>query len=238
MRTSLVCLGLVLLVAPACGPHQWVANVAGFERYDGELPEPTSLGDEPNLLVANLVTGEPGYFEFQVSGGSELTHLFIQADEEVFVADVDELNVVGICDWLNKANSGDITSELLGLAYDCTAACESACECFQQCSELPSDLGIIGSPAALCTASCSQTGGAMDEVEFADTFGDIYGCVPASCETRAQWFGMVEVNYPEIKSEAILAQPVSAPSDRGSLSNDSFAAGTISTGNSRSCFQY
>ena len=235
LLTLLAALAAIALTG-ACQPHQWVAN-GGFERFDGELPEPTNVGDEPELLAANLVTGRPGYFEFQVGGSSPVTHIFIQADEEVFVADVDELETVGICDWLAKANSGDLTSELLGLASDCTAACEEACSCFQTCSELPTDLGIIGSPAALCTASCSQSGGSIEESEFADTFGDIYGCSPQSCNTQPQFFGMVEVNYPEIKSEAIMAQPVSSPT-RGSLTNDNMTGGTISAGPRRGCIQY
>ena len=231
---------ILALVVPVggCQPHQWVANVNGFDRFDGVMPEATSVGDEPELVAANLVTGRPAYFEFQVVGPSPVTHIFVQADDEVFVADVDDLPVVGICEWLAKANSGDQTSALLGLASDCTAACEEACSCFQTCSELPTDLGIIGSPAALCTASCSQSGGSIEEFEFADTFGEIYGCNPQSCDTRPQWVGMVEVTYPEIKSEAIMAQPVSAPDNRGSLSAGDIEGATMSTGQRQGCIQY
>jgi hypothetical protein len=89
----------------------------------------------------------------------------------------------------------------------------------------------------LCTASCSQTGGAIEPIEYSETFAEIYGCQPQSCATRSQWVGMIEVNYPSIQSEAIVAQPVSAP-DRPSLTQDNFAAGEISTGQTRSCFGY
>lgn len=228
---------LVLLCSVGCTPSQRVNSIPGFEPFDGELPAATTQGNEPELLVANIVTGEPGYFEFHVDGGAELTHLLIAVDDDVFVANVDDLELVGACDWLAKANSGDITSALVGLTSDCTPECEEACSCFQSCSELPSDLGVVGSPSALCTASCSQAGGVIDPVEFGETFSDIYGCSPQSCVSRPQWVGMIEVNYPSIQSEAIMAQPVSAPG-RESLTNDNMTGGEISVGSRRSCFPY
>lgn len=230
IHTLLVAAASVLFSA-ACGPHQWVADIDGFERFDGELPEPTTFGDEPEMRTANLVTGRPGYFEFQVEEVAEVTHIFIQADDAVFVAAVDDLEEVSLCDWLDEANSGDLTSELLGLTSDCTAACEEACSCFQECGDLPTDLGIIGSPAALCTASCSQANGSIEAGEFADTFGDLYSCTPQSCNTPSQWFGIVvEVNYPEIKSEGLLTQPVAAPTRESLTSADMSAPGPIRSG--------
>lgn len=229
-------LALLALLA-ACTPAQRINNIPGFEPFDGPLPEATTRGDEPQLLVANLVTGEPGYLEFHIDGGAPATHILVAADDDVFAANLDDLEVVGICDWLGKARSSDPTSALLGTLYDCTPECEEACSCFQSCNELPTDLGIVGSPAALCAASCSQTGGAIDPIEFSTTFADIYGCAPTSCATRPQWFGMVEVNYPSIGSEAIVAQPVSAPG-RESLTNDNMTGADLAVGGSRSCFGY
>jgi len=227
-------LGLFCVVLVGCPPGQRVNNIPGFEKYDGELPAETSNGDEPQLLVANIVTGRPGYFEFHIDGPAMPTHIFIAVDDDVYVADVDDLELIGACAWIDAANSGSIDAQLMGMLTDCTPECEEACDCFQECNELPTDLGIVGSPSALCTASCSQSGGAIDPIEFGETFSDIYGCQPTSCASRPQWIGMIEVNYPEIQSEAIMAQPVRSET-RGSLSPGNFEAGTISTGRPQMC---
>lgn len=244
MRTALLIAPIALLIA-SCGPAAWVNRIPGFHAYPGDLlPQTTESGDL-EVTVANVVAGKPGYLEFHIAGRTSVSHLLLSVDDHVFVASVDDLTIIGVCDWLGKGNQGGPGGLMGGILGDlgasisaCTPACEEACSCIQACADLPNDLGLVGSAAALCTSSCSQTGGAITASEFAGTFTDIYRCFPSTCGTRpsfeeeeeeepqSQWVGMIEIDYPEIKSEAIVVQPVAAP-HRESMKGETFATGTI-----------
>ena len=223
---------VLVLFATACGPHQWIASIPGFERADEPAPAPTETGQEPVVVSASVVAdGNSGYLEIKVTSQHPLDEYWITADDEVFVAKVDELEDYDLCEWIDKSLSGGGPGgSIIGTLYSCTQACADACSCFQECAELPSDLGIIGTPAALCTAACSQSQafeGGLTEIEFADTFGDLYSCTPLSCDTSPQFFGnFVEINYPTINTEAQIAvQATSIPPEP--IQSNNTQAGTL-----------
>ncbi len=231
------------VLSAGCSPFNFLGNVPGFTRAES-MPEPTTNGDEPVMYGTNIVRdGNHGYIEFIHSGTA--THVFIElqpqnesADPETFLVELSEVQAMDICGWIDRQWS----EALMGMSlYSCSQACADACNCYSSCSDLPADLGIIGGPNMLCTAACSQadsSGAGLTATEFADTFGDIYGCEPSSCNDATQFIS----NYVEIKYDipdigAGVSQPVVAPPGTG-MSNGDAQSASISVGQRRGCIVY
>ena len=117
-----------LLCFAGCQPHQWVADTPGIERSDmEELPAATTTGEEPVMTHAALVIDDnAGYFEFHTTSVHALEQINIEIEDEIFVATIDDLQEMTICDWLNRS-SGSVTDDLLGSIWECTEACSDAC---------------------------------------------------------------------------------------------------------------
>ena len=213
---------LPLLAGLACSPGRFVESMDGFESYDDAVPAQTSTGSEPQFAATPiLVSGSNAYFQFQVDQYDEapVTHLFIEIEDEVFVGTISEFAVMDYCEILEE--SGTLT---------CTQECADACSCIADCA-LYDQYSLYGyddstgglTDAGLCTASCSlamsyDTYGVWTSAEeYAEIYDDIYEC-SGSCttsQTTTTWVGMVETNYPNIKTEAVTVTPVSAPSGVG-----------------------
>lgn len=243
------CLAMLLL-STGC-QYQWINDTPGMSPVDEPPPSETSTGFEPEISRAELIIDEDNraaYFAVDVVSEWELDSIYLIMDDgseepDYFVAEVDELEQMSLCDWI--ANTSGSSGGALGVpgvdlgglgVTSCTAACEEACSCIQSCDEFPADLGIVGNATALCTASCSLGDGLIAEDEFVETYMDSFACTQKPSCATPQFIGLTwETNYPSLSNDAQIAmKPVTKPTDP--ITNRPTESGEVAVGREEGCF--